>query len=219
MSELNSAFEKVVVVGASGFGREALDVLVAMNTENPRLDILGVVDDSPSEVNLQRLKSRGIAYLGTVDELIHSNQTNVSFVLGIGNPLIRSSIAEKFQSAGWGAYTAVHPRAVIGTDVEFGNGTVVCAGVTVSTNVRLGRHVHLNPNSTIGHDSILEDYVSINPAAVISGEVLVQKQALVGASATVLQGLTVGPSALVGACACVTKDVKPGQIVKGIPAK
>lgn len=219
MSEQHPVAEKVIVIGASGFGREALDVLVAMREEKPGIKVLGVVDDYPSEVNLERLKARGVKYLGTVDDLIQSEQTDVRFILGIGNPLIRSKIAKKLQKIGWEPFTAVHPKANIGTEVEFGKGVVVCAGVAVSTNVKLGQHVHLNPNSTIGHDSILEDYVSINPAAVISGEVLVEKQTLIGASATVLQGLTVGNSALVGACACVTRDVPPGQTVKGIPAR
>ena len=52
--------ERVVVVGASGFGRECMDVLEAMKCAGSPLEIVGVVDDSPSAANLQRLFERGV---------------------------------------------------------------------------------------------------------------------------------------------------------------
>ena len=58
--------EPLVVVGASGFGRETLDVAEAINAAAPLpvWDILGVVDDNPSQVNLLRLKERDVAHSG-----------------------------------------------------------------------------------------------------------------------------------------------------------
>lgn len=210
---------QVVVIGASGFGRESLDVLNAMIEKESPIEILGVADDFPSPINLDRLTARGISYLGTIDDMIVSSDSEVSFILGIGAPAVRKKLVEKLESAGLKPFTAIHPSAVIGTEATIGEGSVICAGAVISTNVQFGQHVHINPNVTIGHDSILEDFVSINPGAVISGEVLVKTLTLVGASATVLQGLEVGRKTIVGACACVTKDVGNDVVVKGIPAK
>jgi hypothetical protein len=52
-----NSFRPLVVIGAGGFGREALDVITALNSAvaSPLFDILGVVDDSPSVPNLDRL--------------------------------------------------------------------------------------------------------------------------------------------------------------------
>ena len=43
----------LVVVGASGFGRESLDVVAAHNAARPdaAFEVLGVLDDGPSEDN------------------------------------------------------------------------------------------------------------------------------------------------------------------------
>lgn len=211
--------EKVMVVGASGFGRECLDVLEAMKSAGEQIDICGVIDDSPSERNLARLAQRGIAYLGTTENWLTKAETDIRFLVGIGNPQIRRRLAELLEGRGLTAFTAVHPSAGVGSRAQLQAGVVVCGGAQISTNVRLGRHAHVNPSAVIGHDSVLDDFVSVNPAAVISGEVAVGRETLIGAGAVVLQGLVVGAGTVVGAAACVTKDLPAGAVAVGIPAR
>jgi len=43
--------------------------------------------------------------------------------------------------------------------------------------------------------------------------------ASIGSGAVILGGVTIGPSALIGAGAVVTRDVKPGAVVAGVPAR
>ncbi|MCR8669852.1 NeuD/PglB/VioB family sugar acetyltransferase [Agrococcus sp. HG114] len=205
------------MIGAGGFGREALDVVEAANRVEPRWQVLGVIDDAPSSMALERLAARGVSHLGGVDVL--EGYERVEYLVAIGAPRTRAAIDARLLARGHTPAVVVHPTAVLGSQVVIGEGTVICSGVQVSTNVRLGRHVHLNPNATIGHDAVLDDFVSINPAAVISGEVCVQAQALIGAAAVVLQGLTVGAGAVVGAAACVTRDVAQAATVRGVPAR
>jgi NDP-sugar pyrophosphorylase family protein len=145
--------ERVVVVGASGFGRECLDVLEAMVAAGSAVEVVGVVDDRPSELNLERLTARGARHLGTVDGWLASIRRDERFVLGIGDPQVRRRVVAVLEDAGALPFTAVHPSATLGARTVLGDGVVVCAGATISTNVRLGRHVHVNPNATIGHDA------------------------------------------------------------------
>ncbi|MFW8624842.1 acetyltransferase [Corynebacterium glutamicum] len=211
--------KKIVVVGASGFGRESLDVLIAMQEAGSNIEIVGVIDDNPSDSNLERLEDRQINFLGSVDDLLESNQKDFHFVLGIGSPEIRAKIVETIENAGLTAFTAVHPTASLGTNVTLSSGVVICAGAVISTNVKLGKQVHVNPSVTIGHDTVIGDFTSINPGAVISGEVKVGKGVLVGASSTILQQLSVDDGSVIGAMALATKDVPGTVVVKGIPGK
>lgn len=211
------AIDQVVVVGAAGFGRESLDVLEAMKAEGAAIDLLGVIDDNPSEVNIGRLMARNVPYLGSIQDWLSAGPASISFVLGIGNPAVRRRLVRRLESADLTPFTAIHPKAVIGSQANFQPGVVVCAGAVIDTNVELGRHVHINKNVTIGHDVCLGDFVTVNPAAVIAGEVCVQNDVMVGAGAAVLQQLTVGERTIVGAAALVTKNVPKDVVVKGVP--
>lgn len=210
---------RVVVIGASGFGRECLDVIEAMIGAGSDIQVLGVVDDSISTVNRERLTSRGVQFLGTRDEWLESETAEAGYVVGVGNPIVRSGIVAELATTGKRAFTAIHPSVTLGGETVIGEGSVVCAGVALSTNVIIGRHVHVNPHATIGHDAILEDFVSVNPAAVISGEVTVREKSLVGAGAIVLQNLEVGRNSVVGAGAVVTKPTSMASTVIGVPAR
>lgn len=212
--------ERLVVVGAGGFGRETVDVADAMTGAGgaPWWEVVGVADDAPSKANLERLAARRITYLGTVDEAMVSIM-GAQYVVGIGSPGVRRAIANRFDDAGWAAATLVHPAATLGSDVCLGVGTVVCAGARLTTNIQLGRHVHVNPNVTIGHDTTLGNFVSLNPGASISGDCVIEDGVLVGVQGVVLNQLTVGAAAVVGAAACVTAHVARGTTVIGVPAR
>ena len=210
----------VIVVGAGGFGRETLDVIEAHNAACPEeaLEVLGVADDAPSELNLQRLTARGYAYLGSSRQAFESHP-HTAAIVAIGSPRARKAVAGSLAKHGVDFASVCHPSAIIGSQFQSGTGYVICGGALISTNVQLGDHVHLNPGVIVGHDSRLGDHVSVNPGAVISGECTVGDQVLVGASSVILQGLAVGQAATVGAAACVTKDVSPDTVNVGVPSR
>lgn len=211
----------LVVAGAGGFGREALDVVAGMNAAAPApvWHLLGVVDDAVSSLNLDRLTARGVSFLGTTDDFLRTCDNTTSYVIGIGSPAARRRVAARFDDAGLAAATLVHPSVTCGAVSILSPGTVVCAGVAISTNVRLGRHVHINANATIGHDTVIDDYVSINPLAGISGDCVIESEVLIGAGAVVLNGLRVGRGAVLGAAACAVRDVAAGTTVVGVPGR
>lgn len=209
----------IVVVGAGGFGREAIDVIRAINesTSEPTWNLLGVLDDSPSPANKERLDRLDAPLLGGM-AVLETVDTQVSVAVGVGSPQARRAIVRKLDKMQFTSPSLVHPAAVIGSEFSYDGGVIVCAGVSVGTNVRLGRHVHLNPHAVIGHDAVVDDFVSVNPNATVSGECTIGSGTLLGAGSVVLQGRTVGTGAVVGGSACVVTDVEPGVTVTGVPA-
>lgn len=216
---------RLVVIGAGGFGREALDVLEAVTLASeraeaePAWDLLGVVDDAPSDANRSRLGARSVPYLGSLAQFLAIDRAGLHYVIGIGSPAVRRRVVSTCDDAGLVAATLVHPDATVGSCTSLGEGTVVCAGVRISTNVSVGRHVHLNANATVGHDTVLGDHVSLNPLAAVSGDCVIGEGVLVGVGGVVLNGLRVGHGAVVGGSACVVSDVEPGTTVVGVPAR
>ncbi len=210
--------EKLIVVGAGGFGREVIDVVDAMHAAGSANFEIGVVDDYPTAENLARLEARGVPYRGTIAEFL-AGAPEGWYVVGIGSPGARQRVTAVFDAAGLRPATLVHPSATMGYGVTVGAGSVICAGVRLTTNIALGPHVHLNLNATVGHDTTIGDFVSANPLASISGDCIIEPGVLIGVAGVILNGLTVGAGATVGGCACVVKDVPPGATVKGVPAR
>lgn len=211
----------LIIVGVGGFGRETIDVVEAQNAgSSGAFHVLrGMVDDQPSQENLNLLAARGVPYLGKISEALSAIAVGAHYLIGVGNPSVRGRIDAQCRQMGLKPTTAIHPRSIIGSNFCVGPGSVICAGAQISTNVTLGQNVHINPGAIVGHDAHLGDNVSINPGAIVSGGVQVERGALLGAGSIVLQGLTVGAGALVGAGAVVVRNVTADAVVKGVPAR
>ena len=213
--------ERVAIVGIGGSGRECFFVARSMMLSGADLEVIGFFDDAPSDDDLARVAALGQECLGRFEDLLElcAETGDVSVSLGIGDPAVRAALDARLLEATIRGAVLVHPDSTVGDDVVLAEGCVVFPGARLMTNIHVGRHVHVHPNVTVGHDTVLEDYVSLNPAATVSGGCLIQREAYLGAGSLVLQGLSVGQGSVVGGAACVVRDVPPGQVVKGVPAR
>ena len=193
------------VFGAGAFGRETCDAIVASKRA-----MSGFISDE--------IPKHPVTY-PVVNLRSFKDLSDHDVVIAVSDPTARSEIAQRLglRNARYG--TVSHPLAGFGSGVSQGEGSIVLAQTFVSTNVRLGRHCHVNYGVTFGHDSIAEDFVTVLPNATVGGEVRLCSRVTVGSGAVVLPRLTIGEGALVGAGAVVTKDVAPGTVVAGNPAR
>ena len=212
---------RLAIVGAGGHGREVLDVVEALNGVTPAYEVVGFVADHADHDLLVR---RGVAHLGTVDELVAGRigavGGDVALVLAVGDPIMRRDLERRLDALGrpW-AEALVHPMASVGSDVELGVGTVVAAGARITTNVRAGRHVQVNVNAVISHDCRVGDHATLSPGVLVNGAATIGEGVLLGTGAVVTPGHTVGTGAVIGAGAVVVTDVPAGVTAVGVPAR
>ena len=84
-------------------------------------------------------------------------------------------------------------------------------GITIGDGALIGHKVVM---ATIDHGFLPEDRHGNYIAPITLG-----KNVWIGSNATILQGVTIGDNAVVAAGAVVSKNVEPGVIVGGVPAK
>jgi len=116
-----------------------------------------------------------------------------------------------------GTFVEVQKNAVIGKNCKIQSHTFICEGVTIEDDVFVGHGVtFINdkyPRATNGDEGLqTEADWKVVPTVV-------KKGASVGSGSTILCNVTIGEKAIVGSGSVVTKDVPPGAIVAGNPAK
>ena len=125
-------------------------------------------------------------------------------------------------------FSHVLSNSIIGNDCSFGQNCVV------GPNVLIGNGVKVQNNISIYDGVEIEDDVFLGPSMVFTNvlnprsfivrkeefkKTLLKKGCSVGANATIVCGITIGEFALVGAGSVVTKNVKPFEMVYGVPAE
>jgi acetyltransferase-like isoleucine patch superfamily enzyme len=116
-----------------------------------------------------------------------------------------------------GCFVEIQQGVRIGNRCKISSHTFICEGVLVEDEVFIGHNVtFINdryPRATNG-DGNLQTGADWECTRTV-----VKRGASIGSGATLLCGITIGERAMVGAGSVVTKDVPPGAVVAGNPAR
>jgi sugar O-acyltransferase (sialic acid O-acetyltransferase NeuD family) len=190
-----------VLIGAGGFARE---IKAHMNFP----DMKCFVDDeyySPNENNIFPLSE--------------FDEDKYEVLIAIGNPLDRYDVSQKLPK-NTKYFKFIHPSALLlDSDIEIGNGSIVCANVIITTNVKIGKHAHINLQTTIGHDVVIGDFFTSAPGVKISGNCKIYDMVYIGTNASIKEKISIHSLSTIGLNAGVVKHIEqPGTYV-GTPAK
>ncbi|OHB77587.1 MAG: hypothetical protein A2Z34_00060 [Planctomycetes bacterium RBG_16_59_8] len=132
-----------------------------------------------------------------------------------------TAIGDRLQT---GHGVVIREQNVIGNDVSIWSHSVIDYGCRVGNNILIHNQVY------IAQFTIIEDDVFLAPGVKIANDKYpidkhhlkgphIGRGAVIGINATLMPGVVIGENAVVGGGSVVTRDVPPGIVVAGSPAK
>jgi acetyltransferase-like isoleucine patch superfamily enzyme len=152
----------------------------------------------------------------------------------IGDGTVVSTGAIVFAGSTIGASVILGDQSCVRERVLIGAEVVVGRGVLVENDTIVGALTRIQADAYITAHSTLEENVFIAPCVVTTNDNFmgrterrhaltkgptIRRGARVGGGAILCPGVEIGEEAFVGAGAVVTKDVPPGVVVVGSPAR
>ncbi|WP_298744708.1 NeuD/PglB/VioB family sugar acetyltransferase [uncultured Brevundimonas sp.] len=136
----------------------------------------------------------------------------------------RRRVDADMQAAGRPFVSIVAATCVFRGPSEIGEGAILCDHVVITANVVIGRHFQANLYSYVAHDCVIGDFVTLAPRVCVNGNTVIEDDVYLGTGAVLKQGapgkpLRIGRGAVIGMGAVVTRDVPPGAVVVGNPAR
>ena len=199
----------IVIFGCGGHGRVVADTLKVA-----RAPLAGFLDDRPPASVIGEVTLLGDRGCLEEPEFLKSYE----ILIAIGETRLRRQLALLVLDHGGRLARAIHPSAVIASDVFIGEGTVIMAGVVINTGSRIGRFVIVNTGATVDHDNAIEDGVHISPGCHLAGNVVCRADAFIGTGASIIPRTEIGMRAVIGAGAAVISDVPSDVLAVGCPA-
>ncbi|MDP9486264.1 MAG: hypothetical protein M3Q49_10885 [Actinomycetota bacterium] len=188
---------RIAVVGAGGYGRVVLDVLLAAGLGER---VLGFYDDAHAALSA---RVRGYPVLGDVEMLKSMLSIEpVHVVVAITDNGARLRVANSLRGLGGQFLTAVHPGAYVSEAAAVGGGCVLAAGAVVHPDAALGSHCFVGPRAVVDRD------------AEVGAGTWVSAGAVIGPGARVGARVVLGTNSSVGRKAVVEGDVEVSALLQ-----
>lgn len=194
------------IVGAGGFGREAVWTVERINAaqQQPLWRVVGFADDDPAkaEGNFE-----GYPLLGSVEKAA-KDFPGASVFIAVGDNAVRRRIYAQLRGFDFPAF--IDPSAQVSPTTEFKHGTFIAPEAVVSVGTEIGKFVILSARACVGHDSLVGDFSNIGPGVSLSGHTMIGCDVTLGANASTASGRKIGDGASVSCSTPVLHDVAPG---------
>lgn len=172
--------EKLLLVGAGGFGRVVLE-------HASKEYECAFLDDGPEIGTVVD----GVTVIGRTDDLARWYGEYDKLIVTIGNNKLRERIYAKAESIGYSFPNIIHPSAYISPHAHISDGTIILNNAVVQNGARAGRGLIMNPGTELHQDSTVGNNVLIYTNSVVRSLAHVGDRAWIGANAVIGTGVSV----------------------------
>lgn len=155
------------------------------------------------------------------------------FELAIGDGSIVRSGSVIYLGSRIGCNLETGHNVVIREENTLGDYVKIWANTVIDYRCKIGNDVKIHSNCYIAQLTVVEDDVFIAPGVTIANEKyptgtfnperikgpIIRRGAKIGIGTIIMPGVVIGENSLVGAGSLVMKNVPPGAVVFGVPAR
>lgn len=164
--------EKLLLVGAGGFGRVVLENVSQFYE-------CAFLDDGDTQV------VDGISVIGKTFEIPRFFPDYRLLLVTIGNNKVREKLYKVAEKTGFKFPNIIHPSAYVSQHAFLGSGVIILNNVVVQNNAKVGDGTILSPGVEAHHDSNIGDYCLIYTNSVIRSLTHIGNRVRIGSTATV----------------------------------
>jgi len=203
----------IIIVGASGFGREVLRLIEDINQSGKKWIIKGFIDDNPNALYGVECE---YSVIGSIQDWNPSE--NEEFACALAFPEVKRRVVDSLKTRGAVFATLIHPAALVNPHSTILEGAVITTNCSISDNATIGRFATIL-GSGVAHDASVGDYSTLSGRCALNGHVQCGSMVYMGCGVLVAPSKKIGDGATVGIGSVVISNVKAGTKVFGNPAK
>jgi carbonic anhydrase/acetyltransferase-like protein (isoleucine patch superfamily) len=197
----------LIILGTQVHAHEMAEIVERVNRQQPTWKLLGHICP---EACLPGTTPNGYDVLGGPEAL--AGYPGAFLVPVEGFPRLPDLPRDRLVSL-------IDPSAFVSRSASIGVGCVVYPNCYIGLKATIGDWLFCLSGSIINHDCVLEEQVTVCSGVRLAGHVHVEQQCYLGQGCNIKQFLRIGRASLVGMGSVVTRDVAPGSVVTGCPAR
>lgn len=164
--------EKLLLVGAGGFGRVVLEYASCHYN-------CAFLDDGDATI------VDGVPVIGKTGDMKKFFPEYKLLLVTIGNNMLRERLYQEAASIGYSFPNIIHPTAYVSPHAHIGYGCVILNYAVIQNNAKCGDGCILNPGVELHHDSSIGSYCLIYTNSVIRSLTFVGNRVWIGSTSTV----------------------------------
>lgn len=200
------------IYGYGGHGLEVEELARVINEEENRWEKVIFIDDATEKTDGERI-------ITFTEAKSKYSASEIEFMTGIGEPVVRDKIYKKVKEAGYSFATLIHPSAVIAASARLEEGVMIGSNAFISVKTHLQENVLIQPLAAIDHECSVGRNSVVSSFVAMGGGSSLGENSFIGLNASVKQGVSIGDGSVVGMGSVVIKDVDDRVMVVGNPAR
>jgi len=206
--------KNIFIYGAGGFGREVYCWLKDVEKIDHSINFSGFLVDMGDFSKYPIVTNN---YVGPVADW--EPRQNDYVIIAAGFIDAKLKMIKNLQDKNVNYFNLIHPTAILGLNVEIGQGNIICPNCVLTTDIKIKDFNLFNVGVTVGHDVRIGSYNTFSSHNDITGFVTVGNENYFGSRVSVAPKKSIGERNKISAGSVIFRNIKSDLMVMGNPSK